>query len=227
MKKYLALALALVMIFALCACGKTKGMTHDEYVAAALDTEVTIDTFVQDHQSWWEDQVTVYAQSKDGGYFIYNMACSEADAAKLVPGQEIIVKGYKSEWSGEVEITDATFEFGKGNYVATAADLSASFADADALLQHQNEFVAFKGLTVDSDPLYSWDGSGNPGDDLYVSVSKDGVSYSFTVESYLRGADTECYKTVEALKAGDTVDLEGFMYWYEGPQMHITSAAVA
>ena len=226
MKKFLAFPLAIVMVFALCACGKAKGMTHDEYIPADLDSEVTIDTYVQAHQSWWEDQVTVYAQSKDGGYFLYNMACSEADAAKLVPGQEIIVKGYKSEWSGEVEIIEATFEFGKGNYIAPVTDLSASFSNADELLKHQNEFVAFKGLTVDADATYSWDGSGSQGDDVYFTVSKDGVSYSFTVESYLCDASTDCYKAAEVLKAGDTVDLEGFMYWYEGPQMHVTSVTV-
>ena len=38
------------------------------------------------------------------------------------------------------------------------------------------------------------------------------------MESYLCGADTDVYKAVKNLKVGDTVDLEGFLYWYEGVQ---------
>ena len=38
------------------------------------------------------------------------MGVTEDDAARLVPGTRIRVNGYKAEWSGEVEIVDATFE---------------------------------------------------------------------------------------------------------------------
>ena len=85
-------------------------MTYQEYMDADLDSEVTVETYVQAKQSWWEDKATVYTQDKDGAYFVYNMACSEEDYDKLVPGTKIKVTGYKAEWSGEVEITDATFE---------------------------------------------------------------------------------------------------------------------
>ena len=61
-------------------------MTHEEYMAAELDSAVTIETYVQGHQSWWDNKVTVYCQSPDGAYFLYELACSEEDAAKLVPG---------------------------------------------------------------------------------------------------------------------------------------------
>ena len=30
----------------------------------------------------------------------------------------------------------------------------------------------------------------------------------------------------DTAKVGDTVDVEGFLYWYEGPQPHITSITV-
>ena len=84
---------------------KSEGvMTHDEYLAAAVDDEVTIETYVQAKQSWWEDKATFYTQDKDGAYFIYNMPCSEEDYEKLVPGTKIKVTGYKAEWSGEIEI---------------------------------------------------------------------------------------------------------------------------
>ncbi|MDO5441070.1 MAG: hypothetical protein Q4F55_00740 [Bacillota bacterium] len=239
MKKTLAIILALAMIFTFVACGdanskgeeptidaKSEGvMTYEEFVAAELDSEVVVETYVQAHQSWWEDQITCYTQDQDGAYFLYNMACSEADAEKLVPGTKIKVTGYKSEWAGEVEIIDATFEFEEGSYIAPAFDVT-DLLGTDELINHQNKFVTFTGLTVESEALYKWDGSGQDGDDLYFTVSKDGESYQFTVESYLCGAGTDAYEGVKALKVGDTVDLEGFLYWYEGVNPHITGVTV-
>ena len=242
MKKIFAVLLALSMVFALAACtggsnepaaepevdifAKGEGvMTYAEYAAADLDTEVTIETFVQATQSWWDNTITAYTQDNEGAYFLYNMACSEEDAAKLVPGTKIKVTGFKSEWSGEVEIVDATFEIEEGEYIAEATDVTALLG-TDEMIEHQNQFVAFKGMTVESEAIYKWDGSGADGDDLYFQVSKDGQTYTFTVESYLCGAGTEVYEAVKGLKAGDTVDLEGFCYWYEGLNPHITSVTV-
>ena len=236
MKKYLAVLLAAAMVFALAGCGskdagtdeKSEGvMTYEEYMAAPLDSEVVIETYVQAKQSWWDDQATVYSQDKDGAYFLYNMACSEEDYEKLVPGTKIKVTGYKSEWSGEVEVTDAVFEI---EDVAEAEDVT-SLLGTDELVDHQNEFVAFKGMTVEDSGdgaafLYSWDGSGSDGDDLYFQVSYNGQTYTFTIESYLCDNTTEVYQTVKNLKVGDTVDMEGFLYWYEGVNPHITAVTV-
>ena len=87
-------------------------------------------------------------------------------------------------------------------------------------------FVSFKGMTVESTYLYKYDGSGQEGDDLYFNVSVNGNTYTFTVESYLCGADTDVYKAVKELKVGDKIDLEGFCYWYEGINPHITAVKV-
>jgi len=248
MKKFLALALALVFVFSFAACGgtddaanntpdeKSEGvMTHAEYVAAELDTEVVVETYVQAKQSWWEDKATLYTQDQDGAYFIYNMACSEADYEKLTPGTKIKVTGYKAEWAGEVEIVDATFEILEGNYVAEALDVT-ELLGKDELIDHQNEFVSFKGMTVEASKdadgndvpfLYSWDGSGQDGSDLYFNVSINGETYTFTVESYLCDNTTDVYAAVKALQIGDTIDMEGFLYWYEGVNPHITAVTVA
>ena len=111
---------------------KSEGvMTYAEYAAAELDTQVVVETYVQAKQSWWEDKATVYTQDMDGGYFLYNMACSEEDYAKLTPGTKIKVTGYKAEWSGEVEIIDATFEIEEGSYVAPALDVTALLGTDD------------------------------------------------------------------------------------------------
>lgn len=198
-----------------------KVMTYAEYVAAELDAEVVIDAYVQGKQSWWDNKATVYTQDEDGAYFLYEMACSEEDYAKLENGTHIKVKGYKAEWSGEVEIVDATFEIIDGNFIAEPVDATA-WLGTDELLAHQNELVAFKGMTVEA-VSYKND---EPGDDIYVTLSKDGVNYEFCVEFYLTGTETEVYKTVGTLEKGDVVDVEGFLYWYNGANPHITAISV-
>lgn len=220
--------------------GEASGevLSYADYMAADLDTQVVVETYVQAKQSWWEDKATLYTQDQDGGYFVYNMACSEEDYAKLTPGTKIRVSGFKAEWSGEIEITDATFEFVEGGdtFVAEPKDVT-TYLGKDELADYQNQFVSFKGMTVeaagqDADGndvafLYNWDGSGTDGDDLYFSVSLDGQTYTFTVESYLCDNTTDVYAAVKNLNIGDKIDMEGFLYWYEGVNPHITSVKAA
>ena len=106
----------------------------------------------------------------------------------------------------------------------------------DDLIKSQNMFVAFKGMTVEASKdadgndvpfLYKWNGSGQDGDDLYFNVSVNGKTYTFTVESYLCDKSTDVYAAVKALKVGDKIDMEGFLYWYEGVNPHITSVKKA
>ncbi len=249
MKKSLSLVLVLSMMLALAGCGsstngasaqadeKSEGvMTYEEFVAADVDSEVVIETYVQAKQSWWDNAATLYTQDKDGAYFVYNMACSEEDYAKLEQGTKIKVTGYKAEWAGEVEVIDATFEIEDGSYVAPIEDVT-SLLGSDELINHQNEYVAFKGMTVeaagqDADGndvafLYNWDGSGEDGNDLYFNVSLDGNTYTFTVESNLCDNTTDVYNAVKNLQIGDVIDMEGFLYWYEGVNPHITSVTAA
>ena len=253
MKKLISAALALGMALSLAACaGNTssttsesqstaetsgKVLSHDEYMAADEDALVTVEDYVQAKQSWWEDKATVYAQDEDGAYFFYDMACSEEDYEKLTPGTCIRVTGYKSEWSGEIELMEATFEFVEGadSFVATPLDVT-DLLGTDELIDHQNQLVTFTGLTVEPSTdangneaafLYNWDGSGEEGDDLYFNVSYNGETYTFTVESYLCDSTTEVYSAVKNLQVGQTIDAEGFLYWYEGVNPHITSVTVA
>ena len=254
MKKILAMLLVLTMVLSFAACAKTEpaateapateapateapateapveteaaapaAMTHEEYIAAEMDSEVVVETYVQGHQSWWDNKITVYCQSEDGAYFLYELQCSEEDAAKLGPGTKIRVNGFKGEWAGEVEVMDGTFEFVEGDsFIAEAFDATALLG-TDELIAHQNEFVSFKGMTVEAVEYKN----GEPGDDIYVTLSSNGASYSFCVEVYLTGPDTEVYQTVGTLAAGDVVDVEGFLYWYEGPNPHITAISLA
>ncbi len=251
MKKFLAILLTLVLAFAIVACNdveeikdnetdvetpvttpdpvepvfdpaaKGEGvMTYAEYAAAELETQVVIEAYVQDNQSWWDNKITVYTQDPDGAYFLYEMPCSEEDAAKLTKGTKIKVTGYKAEWSGEVEIIDSTFEILDGTWVAEAEDLT-SLLGTDELINKQNVLAKFTGLTV-ANISYKDDEYDK---DIYVDFTLGENTYSFCVENYHNGPDTDVYKAVQALQIGDVVDVEGFLYWYNGPNVHITAVS--
>ena len=236
MKKILSLVLALAVVLCMTAAlaeedTEVQLMSHEDYMLAEIEAPVYVETYVQATQSWWDGKITVYAQSEDGAYFIYNMACAEEDAAKLVPGAKIAVKGYKAEWAGEIEIIDATFEFIEADpFIAEPEDVTAKLG-TDELIDNQNKLVAFKGMTVEaydeSGAAFAYKNAENKTDDLYFKVSKDGQVFDFCVEFYLCGQDTDVYKAVEALQVGDVIDLEGFLYWYEGANPHIISVTPA
>ena len=215
-------------------------MSYDEYMAAEVDDAVTIQAYVQAKQSYYAEQgtATVYLQDQDGGYFAYDMACTQEDYDAMVEGTKIQVSGFKAEWSGEIEIMDGQLDeiIADDTFVAEAFD-ATSLLGTEELEEHQNEKVSFTGLTVapskdangnETAFLYNYDGSGTQGDDVYfnVTVGDSEEVYSFLVESYLCGSDTEVYKAVEALEVGQTIDCEGFLYWYEGANPHITSLTV-
>ena len=62
MKKLLALVLALMLAVCACAALAEGVMTHEDYVAAELDSEVTVETYVQAKQSWWDNKGTIYTK---------------------------------------------------------------------------------------------------------------------------------------------------------------------
>ncbi len=233
---------------------ESKAMTYAEYEAAELDEPVLIEAYVQAKQSWYEDNpdvgtdtAVIYAQDEDGGYFLYNVPVSKEVYDQLEVGTKIRVSGYKAEWAGEIEIVaddDLTpVEILDGTYAAQPADVTEAIGSEEALGAYINQLVSFKGMTVEAANvteeteaeaageeavpfLYGWDSSGSEGDDLYFTASKNGVSVTFVVESYLCGPDTDVYQAVKNLQVGDVVDLEGFLYWYEGAQPHITGVSV-
>ena len=239
MKKIIALLLVLVLCAAFAGCSKSeekadvKGegvMTYAQYAAAEFDTEVVVETYVQAKQSWWDNKATFYTQDKDGAYFLYEMPCTEEEYNKLTKGTKIKVTGYKSQWSGEIEITDAKFEIEEGSFTASAFD-ATSLIGSDDLIKHQNELVAFKGLTIEaydeSGAAFAYKNDAEKTDDLYFKASKDGKGIDLCVEFYLTGKDTDVYKAVEGLKVGDKVDIECFLYWYNGANPHVVALTAA
>ncbi len=232
MKKFFALLLATVFCLSLgvisVAADETdpfagmEVMTYEEYMAAEIDAPVIIEAYVQATQSWWNDKITVYLQDKDGAYFVYEMVCSKEDAAKLVPGVKIQVKGYKTEWSGEIEVASgSTFTFVEGadTYIAPAADLTEILGNEAELIKHQNELAIFKDLMIEKIEYKN----GEPGDDIYVTVKQGAKSFDFCVERYLTDPNTDVYKAFASLKVGDIVNITGFVYWYKGVNVHITA----
>ena len=208
----------------------TKGegvMTWNEYMDAALESEVVIEAYVQAKQAWWFNSSkntglgTFYLQDGIGGYFLYELACTEEEYNALTVGTKVRVTGYKTEWSGEIEIVDATIEIIEGHYVAEPS-LVTDLLGTDELANYQNMLVKFENLTIVSIEYKN----GTPGNDIYVKVSLNGAEYDFCVESYLTGPETDLYTLIGTLKAGDVVDVVGFAYWYNGINTHITSVTV-
>ena len=252
MKKLTAILLVLVMMLGIAACTPTENpaestpetpastaMTHAEYLAATEDEAVEVECYVQATQSWYNNAIKIYAQDKTGGYIGYDIPCTQEQAAKLVPGTKINIKGYKTFWDGLPEIgsDDAVLTIleGADTYIAEAEDMTALLGKIE-LIDKVGMLAAFKGLTIAS-ITYKNDA---PGDDIYVDVTLGDNTYSFCVERYLTDPDTEVYKAFADLKAGDKVDIEGFVYWLDadvepgvisenpaGINTHITSVKVA
>lgn len=218
---------------------ESQAISYDEFMALEFDEPVIISTYVQAKQAWWDNKATLYTQTPEGAYFIYEMPMTEVEYEALVPGTKILVSGVKAEWSGEIEIQDAIYELGDSSdtYIAEPVDITEMLG-TDELIKHQNQYISVKDMKImaaddaaDNDAafIYNYNGSGTDGDDLYFKVSKGGENdpiYTFTVESYLTGPGTDVYEAVKNLKIGDTVDMEGYLYWYEGANPHITSVTV-
>ena len=203
------------------ASGQTEGkvMTRAEFDSAKTGERVTVETYVQAKQIWWDGAASFYTQNEEGGYFIYSMKCGEDEYERLTKGTKLKISGIKNEWAGGIQITEATFVTEEGSFEAIPTDVTGM--NEDELAQHMNELAEFKGMKIEPSTgkdgterafLYNSDGGGTDGASLYFKASKDGRIYTFTVESFLTDATSEVYNKVKKLKIGDIVDLTGFLY---------------
>lgn len=189
-------------------------MTHAEFLAAEEDEPVEVLCYVQATQNWWDGKIVIYAQDAVGGYFAYNVACTQEEAAQLVPGTCIRIKGYKTFYKGMPEIAEgATFTVEETTYVAPVEDMTALLGKQE-LVDKAGMKAAFKGLTIAKIEYKN----GEPGDDIYVDFTLGDATYSFCVERYLTDPDTAVYKAFAELQVGDVVDVEGFVYWYDADE---------
>lgn len=249
MKKLLTIMLSMLMVFGLTACSKSEPEepntddnsngtvtepvsakdNYESFMAADVDAEVEVLMYVQAHQAWWEDNgqgvMTLYGMDNDGGYFVYNAKMDEATANSIGEGTLVKVTGVKAEWAGEVEIMDATVEVlgDEETTVYEAKDVTESIADSEALMAYMNQKVAIKGLEVVKVDVK--DSEYDP--DLYIECKLNDTTVNLCVENYLTGPDTDVYQTAKDLEAGTIIDVEAFLYWYEGANPHVTSITVA
>ena len=115
---------------------------------------------------------------------------------------------------------NGTIEFLEDGEVFEAEPVDCTeLLGTEALEEKMNQLVTFKGMTFKSLSYKDseWD------KDIYVTLTLGETDYEFCVENYLTGPDSDLYKAVEALTEGDKVDVTGFLYWYEGPNTHITA----
>ena len=232
MKKLFAILLVAVMMLSIVACAETTNppatepstpvsgvMNHRQYMAAEADAAVEVECYVQATQSWWADKITIYAMDKSyGGYFAYEVTCSQEDAAKLVPGTKINLKGYKTYYKGMPEIASgATLTIIEdGDTFIASATVLTDLLGKQELVEHAGEYAAFQGLTIKSITFKN----DEPGDDIYVDFTLEDNTYSFCVERYLTDPETDLYKAFVdgELKVGDVVNVYGFVYWYDADE---------
>lgn len=245
MKKLLTIMLSVLMVFGLTACGKDNNGGTDEpsnggndvvevtakddyasFMAADVDAEVEVLMYVQAHQAWWEKDgqgvMTLYGMDKDGGYFVYEAKMDKETADSIKEGTLVKVTGVKAEWAGEVEIMDATVEVLGETKTFEATDVTDVISDSEKLATYMNQKIAMKGLEVVEVSVK--DSEYDP--DLYITCKLGDTEVNLCVENYLTGPDTEVYMTGKDLVAGDVIDVEGFLYWYEGANPHVTSISV-
>lgn len=223
-----------------CTVTVAGGMTYAEFMAAEFDSAVTVDGYVQAVTAWNEENsnADIYAQTQEGGFYVFRLFCTQEDYARLTAGRKIRVTGTKALFAGWVEVIDSTAEILEEApiWIAEPLDVTALLG-TETLQDHMNKKVSFTDVTIapindaegnERSFLYGYDSFGNREEncDLYLNVSINGEIYMFCVESDLCGNTSQVYAAVEALQVGDQVDITGFLCWYEGPQPHITAITV-
>lgn len=206
-------------------------MTHAEFNAAEKGADCVVEGFVAAkfaRSEQWQS-TNLYLQDAEGGYYIYSLPVTVEQYNSIKVGDKIKVTGQKAEWQGEVEIdgskagAEGTFEIvGTEKFLSKSKDLSSILGNADELKKHNNEYVYLKGLEIVSISFPKGDGGDTEVKVKYTPAEGAAVEYTFFVETDLTPNTTETYNTVKGLKAGDKVNLYGFMYIYGGPQLQIT-----
>lgn len=207
-------------------------ISYSEFLSADDSRPVTIESYLQEKQAWSEGRTNIHLQDEAGAYYIYNLPCSQEEYDGLKRGQKLRIQGYKTEFSGQIQITDAVFSVLDGVYVAEAEDIS-DLLNTDELYLRLNRNVRFHAMTVEpmfdgvSAFYYGWDNSGTAKvSDLYFTASNGKESLTFLVKTQMSGNDSDVYRTAENLRVGDVVDLVGILCWYNGPQPLVTSISV-
>lgn len=247
MKKLLGVIAVLFGLFSLGSCSNQsklkQAMTYEQFMEAEAGDEVTIEGFIAAKQSWWNDQVTLYllTETSGEGYFVYNMACTEDENNNVYKiGTYVHIEASaKTVFAGEHEIMgdDITkvevIDAGDKTMNTTPIDVSNKLT---SLEQYQNSYfkatltvveyeTTDQNVVVDSSNAFGYKGS-TPTDDLYFTISDGTTELACCVEAYLTGSETAVHQTVQTLSVGDEVTVEGYLYWWNGANPHITSIVI-
>ncbi len=213
-------------------------LTFAQYIATEDGKEVVVEAFLQakyDYAAAYGN-TSLYFADGEGAYYVYRFTCTQEEYDKLTVGAKYKITGTKSSYAGEIEVSNVTAleAVGTDTYVAEVLDVTAKLED-EKLSADMNKFVAIKGAVVAASTLdgkevaflYKYNGAGAQGDDLYFNVKVGEKTYTYCVESDFCNKDTAVYKAVEALKVGDKINLEGFLYWYNAAQIQVTAITAA
>ena len=100
----------------------TNVLSYDEYIAAEVGSEVTIEAYITGRTTWYNNAASFYLADDNGGYYVYNLPCTEDEYNDLlVKGAFVEITGAKSEWKGEVEINGQTATENAGYIVLDAS----------------------------------------------------------------------------------------------------------
>ena len=235
MKKLIISLFMILCLFGLFSCGeqeeqpKSEYMTYQEFKAAQVGDEVKVEAYVQGFESWWGNKQTFYLADKEGnGYMFYETPVSEEESKTIKVGTKLSVKGLKSEWAKQVEVTDMTEVKIDNNdtFVASAKDLTNLLTNANAASDYAGQLIKVTGTIVgrgDDKNLASTLGHDNSGEygktDLYVTITTPKDTFNFTVRRYLGGtAEGSVYHTLANWGSdmiGREVELTAFVYMYD------------
>ena len=218
-------------------------MSYEDFMDAEAGDEVCIKGIISAKQSWWDNKVTMYLATENPGegYFLYEFQCTqEENDTDYAIGNTLVVYGEKSIYAEEHEIagSDIDYELTQiSNETLREAIIDVtSSVDSEDLFAYQNSkftaTLAVKEYTttdtnanVAENGAYGYKGDA-PTDDLYFTlVDANGNELACCVEKYL----TSAYETVKAaimsedFTVGTLVKVEGYMYWWNGANPHITS----
>jgi len=232
MKKGLKTSLLALSVLGCCfmtSCGG-EGKGHAEFLAANDNDIVTVETYIQAKfplNAW--GTTNIYAQDKDGGYYVYRYNCDQATFDALTIGQHVSITGTRASWAGEYEFGSSQdtkiTKIDDKKWIAKAQDMT-KIVGTDDMVKYQNCFVKFPKSTV-----VDYDGAGSPifykggsrGNDIYIKINCAGTVIECCLESDFIAVDSETYLTAESLKVGDVITLQGYLNWYNVPNPHVWS----
>ena len=211
---------------------EVKVLSYKEFMAADEMEPVVIEAYVQAKQEYYASKSTanLYLADQDGGYYCYACTMTQEQFDKLDLGVKVRVSGEKAVWEGLVEISNATLEAIDENDLFEEAFMEVAdiVGDNEALAEVMNRMVSFSNMVImpqdNGEAISRKQSDSDP--DLYFRAGNEYGAVSFCVESYLTGKDSDTYKAAEALKVGDVVNVEGFLYWYRTPNPHVTGVEV-